>query len=1114
VTKLTTLGIDLGTNSLGWCLIEMDDASGKAQKGRIVDIGTRIFSASDMAGRDAKSKESLAVARRQARAMRRQRDRRLRRKSRLLGELTGMGLMPGNRMKREKLKHDTDDGRGGDLSNGIYALRSRALDEALSPHELGWVLFQMNQRRGFKSNRKTDSRDNEAGKIAVGVSRLHSAMSTIGARTFGEFLHMRRLAGHSVRTRLRPEAMAEFDADPDARGEGYVFYPTRAELEDEFDAIMKAQAAYHPSILTDKNIAALRHTILFQRPLLAPKVGKCSYNPAETRLPKAHPLFQQFRLYKEVNELALIGADQNPVKLTKDQRDILVLKLRGAKTASFSSLRKLLKLGPEYHFNKETDNRTKLEGDVVTAALSHKDCFGPGWATKSIADQWTIIEQLRDEVDPDALREWLEEQAGLHGDRADAVMKVSLPEGYGRLGQSALTNLLDVLKRDTDGDGHVVTEAAAAQKVYGRTNAQDDPDRKAAKYLPKYQEVLTRHIPPGEGSISDPPDDRDPIYDRHMGRITNPTVHIALNQLRRVVNAILRKHGLPDYISIELGRELKLTDRQRDEVNQTIGKNTRDAQRRSDKLIELGQPDTGYNRLRLKLWEELNPNQPLNRICVYSGEPISVHQIFSSEVDVDHILPYSKTLDDGQGNKLLCFAHANRVKRNRAPADVGEWNDSYDEILSRVANLPKNKQWRFARGAMEHHAAKGDFAARQLTDMQYVSRMALSYLAALYPAEQADAVGVLRHHNRIRALRGRMTEMLRRKWALNDILYDHNITGSNPVKPKNRKDHRHHAIDAFVIACTSRSLIQKIASAAEEIERQGTVRVLSTIPEPWPGFRDQLRDRIIGSVVSHKPDHGTVSRSGDASGRSQTAGRLHNDTAYGLTGETDAKGSALVVHRVPLGSFRSEKDLAAIRDVHLRETLRQATRGLSGKAFENSLRALSRADRLNGSVNPYKGLRRVRIVEPLQVIAIRDRSGRAYKGYKGDSNHRFDVWQLPDGKWVAEVVSTFDAHQPDWSSTVRNACPIAKKVLSLHQNDMVAIERDGERQICRVVKFGSNGQITLAAHHEAGALKSRDADKADPFKYVSPTAGGLKKLQARQCRVDELGQIFDPGPRN
>ena len=123
---------------------------------------------------------------------------------------------------------------------------------------------------------------------------------------------------------------------------------------------------------------------------------------------------------------------------------------------------------------------------------------------------------------------------------------------------------------------------------------------------------------------------------------------------------------------------------------------------------------------------------------------------------------------------------------------------------------------------------------------------------------------------------------------------------------------------------------------------------------------------------------------------------------------------------------------------------------------------------------------------------------------------------MPDGAWKHEVVTMFDAHQPGWESEIRRNCPTARKVLSLHQNDMVAFEHPQYGPtIGLVVKFGQNGQITLVPHQEAGDLKRRDSapEQEDPFKYYAPTVGGLRRAKARQIRVDEIGQVFDPGPR-
>src|SRR5690606_31351014 len=152
----------------------------------------------------------------------------------------------------------------------------------------------------------------------------------------------------------------------------------------------------------------------------------------------------------------------------------------------------------------------------------------------------------------------------------------------------ALEALTDALKNETYDDGTVITEAEAAKRCGYNHSDKSDPDFPGHDLLPSYQEVLERHIPPGTGN----PDD---VYDVFKARITNPSVHIALNQLRRVVNALIRRHGKPDRIAIELGRELKLSDKEKKKIDETIRKNTREAEERSRKLAELGQADTGYN---------------------------------------------------------------------------------------------------------------------------------------------------------------------------------------------------------------------------------------------------------------------------------------------------------------------------------------------------------------------------------------------------------------------------------------------------------------------------------------------------------------------------------------
>lgn len=1083
------LGLDMGTNSIGWCLIEEE-----GETSRIVDIGVRIFSD----GRDPKSGASLAVDRREARAMRRRRDRYLGRRSAFLKTLKRHGLMPVNESEARLL-----------AARDPYALRAKALDERLEPHDIGRALFHLNQRRGFKSNRKAErkTKDNEDGKIASGARALDQAMAESGAETLGQFL-----AGRDTkRVRMGSDA------------QGYDFYPQRRHLEYEFQRIWDEQAKHHPELMTQSQLSwdqlrqetakteskhpfreardTLYRILFFQRPLQEQSVGLCLFagrygvSPTEPRLAKAHPLFQERRLYEEVNQLEVTTPGEPSRKLKMDERNALILELRHRKERTFEALAKRLKLEPGQSFNKASETRTHLKGDEVFAVMADKKRFGDRWTHLSRDEQWTIVERVIEEEDPDALKAWLTGEWGLSDEQAEAVGRANLPEGYGRLGPTATARILEELKKD------VCTYAEAVERC--GWHHSDDRTGEILDRLPYYGELLTRDIPPGSFDPADPPEKR-------WGKITNPTVHIGLRQLEKLMNAIIAVHGRPDQIVVELARELKLNEKDKEEHNKRIRRDTAAAVLRSTKLQEEGIPDTGANRMLLRMWEELNPREVLDRRCPYCGEPIGMRQLFSGEADIDHVIPYSRSLDDSAGNKVVAHRNCNRIKGNRTPYEKwGHDPERWEIISNQAARLHKSKQWRFGPDAIAKVEKDGGFLARQLTDTQYLSRLAGKYLRSLYPIKEEGSVYVIP---------GRMTAMLRRLWDLNSLLPDHNygaVENRHSNAPKNRLDHRHHAIDAAVTAVTERGLLKKIADASARAESKNLDRQFEGLEQPWPGFREELFEALQRTIVSHKPDHG---RKGvPAKQHDVTSAKLHDDTAYGLTGRLSTDGKTPeVVKRISFEGLQPQ-DISIdnrIRDPLLRSELFKATEGLSGKDFEAALRRFRETHPL------FKGIRRVRVLgeragtPTLSVIPIEDKDGRAYKAYKGNANARFQVWRMPDGKWVHRTVSVFAAHQRGFEPPRPH--PAAKKLLDLRQNDLIAVERNGgPPEIMRVVKFSESGQVTLASHNEAGALKTRDTtpNDLDPFKYVAPTAGGLKSMKARQVRIDPLGRIFDPGPR-
>lgn len=1059
------LGLDIGTNSIGWWLYHTRDGSPSG----IIDGGVRIFSD----GRDPQSKQSLAVDRRVARAARRRRDRYLRRRASLMRKLSDAGLMP----------RDPDEQKSLQLLDP-YELRARGLDEALELTELGRAIFHLNQRRGFKSNRKTDRGDNEAGKIALATARLDQAMLAEGARTYGEFLHLRRKAAPSprqvpsVRTRLQPLA-----GDDGKTVDGYDFYPGRHHLEAEFSALWTAQAAYH-DVLTDELQAILFETVFYQRKLKAPKIGRCLYYD-EPRLAKAHPLTQRRILLETVNQLRIREPGRPAVPLTKEQRDRILLKLDSktvkaptSANVSFIQLRKALGLLPDQSFSLESEARKGIDCDALRAVMAHKDRFGPRWSSLDLEEQWSLIVRVRGvESDEDhaALLEWLVNEYQLSRECALAVSNAPLPQGYGRIGLSATRKLVEILEQE------VIPYSDAAARAFGHHS--DFRTGEALKKLPYYGELLDRHVIPGSGDPTD-----DPIT--RYGRITNPTVHIGLNQLRRLINKIISDYRVPDEIVVELARDLKAGEERRAEIQRTIRKNTDAAIKRGEKLKECGIRDTGANRMMLRLWEELGED-PLDRRCPYSGKQIGIEQLFfSGACDVDHILPFSRTLDDSIANRIVCFREANSGKRNLSPFEAWGRTSRWADIEPLIARLPRNKQWRFAEDAMVRFEDEAGFLDRQLVDTQYLSRIAREYLSRLYPEKGEAPVYVVP---------GKMTEMLRRHWGLNKLkrLSDHDRAS----KAKDRTDHRHHAIDAAVIGATDRALIQKIQRAASRQEEQDLDRTIASIPPPWEGFREDLDRQLARITVSHRADHGRIDPTARSLGKDSTSGQLHNDTAYGLTDEVSSTGVSMVVTRKPLESLSAD-DLHKIRDQDLKHILLERVAGLDQKDLPAEFA------KFRAQSGPYQGIRRVRLIQPQKVIEIRDQNGRPYKGYKGDSNHCYEIWRLPDGKWERVVYTTFEAHQ---RGIEKRPHPAAKRLMRLHKKDMIALDHPKHGPLIAVIAKLSEQRLDLVPHLEADA-DSRSRNKNDPFDFIRVSLSTLQKAGARRILVDELGRIRDPGP--
>jgi len=1006
------LALDLGATSLGWAMVRLDAGNAPCA---VIKAGVRIFSD----GRNPKDGSSLAVTRREARAMRRRRDRLLKRKARMTRLLIAHGFFPADEAARKALQ-----------PMDPFELRSRGLGAALTPAEFARALFHINQRRGFKSNRKTDKKDNDSGALKTAISQLRTALKAEGMRTVGEWLHKRLLDGKTVRARFRQDRVTKDDGKTRI-DKHYDLYIDRLMIEQEFDALWANQAVLNPAQFIEAARADLKDALLHQRALKPVKPGRCTLMPDEERAPLALPSTQRFRIYQEANNLRILRPGLKEEVLSLEQRNELVAALECNSKRSFTQIKKLLGVGGAADFNFEDQKRQELKGNVTSAILSKPGLIGDAWWLFDEATQDEIVVHLVSDENEGALVRWLMAKTGIDEAHAEATAMAGLPEGYGSLSRAALARIVPELRRGVV----VYSDAIKAAGFQHHSNISPSASGEILPELPYYGQPLQRHVGFGSGVESDSDEKR-------YGRIANPTVHIGLNQVRLVVNALIGRYGHPSEVIVELARDLKQNKEQRDEDSKRQAENQRrNTRMRNEIAAVLG---TSVERIRIAdiqkmvLWEELSFD-PANRRCPYSGVQISVHMLLSGEVEIEHILPFSETLDDSLNNKTVALRSANRVKGNRTPWHAFGAQQSagfsYADILTRAEQMPRHKRYRFAEdGYQQWLREDAGFLARALNDTRHLSKVAREYLSLICP--QAT-----------RVIPGRMTAMLRAKFGLNDVL---GLNGE-----KNRNDHRHHAVDACVIAVTDQGLLQRFAQASASARERQLDRLVEDMPLPWESYREHVQRAIDRIWVSHRPDHGYERA-------------MHNETAYGLLGQ---------------GRVRFHKAVDGKRTL-----------------FEDNLKVIEFAD---SKAADRHGV-------------LSDGSPRPYKGYKGDSNYCIEIVRAESGKWEGEVVSTFDAYQVVRTGGVERlrhkslALSGRPLVMRLVIGDYLHADFKGKVRLLSVRKIKSNGGIFVCAHNEANVRQREDAKDANLI-YGSFSAESLRKAHGRYVAVSPIGEVKGKG---
>lgn len=1061
-----TFGFDIGIASVGWCVLG---------ENRIVDLGVRCFDKAETA----KEGEPLNLARRTARLMRR----RLRRRAWRLTKLARL-------LKRVGLIEKTDQLRTPSAVSP-WRLRIDGLDRRLDDGEWAKVLYHICKHRGFhwisRAEEKKAEGDakGEGGRVKKGLADTQRRMAEKAYRSTAEMV------------------LAEFpEAQRNKRGD-YGKALSRLLLGDELTLLFKRQRELgNPYAATDLERAILgdgsRRNGLFweQKPPLAgadllKMLGKCTFEKAEYRAPKASYTAERHVWLTRLNNLRIV-VDGTTRPLNEEERRVaLPLPYQRASDFKYEHLRTALTkagllpdgfrfAGLNYPTGKQLDEAKPKDPETERLVKL------PAWQElrktlkdKGLETEWESMAGAANGGDP----AWLDEIARVlsvfkDGNEVESELrKLNLPGGeqmvealseisfdkFHALSLKALRRIVPLMETGLRYD-----EAVAAVPEYRHHSQIDTADDKQ-RYLPPLYSGRDKG-----GRM---------VFDDSLDVPRNPVVLRALNQARKVLNALVRTYGSPVAVHIEMARDLS---RPLDERNK-VKKAQDEYRERNEKDREAFAAEHGIAP-KSREFEKFQLYREQQGKCSYSLKPLDLHRVLHDigYAEVDHALPYSRSFDNGKNNKVLVLAEENRNKGNRTAYEYltsFEGGENGERWRSYVAFVESNKSYRLAKRTRLLRKDFGDkaseeFRERNLNDTRYICRFFKNYVEnhlKLAPKIGADVTAGASVNKRCVVLSGQTTAFLRARWGL--------------LKVRSDSD-RHHALDAAVVAACSHAMVKRLGDYARtrELEKvrdgfpdpeTGEIvdpakyqQLHAHFPDPWPHFRAELEIRLgtdgIAELRERLGMFGTypaealeelrplfVSRAPQR----RSGGAAHKDTIYAQPERLKVHGG--VTQKVPLASL-TLKDLDKLIDPHRNEKLYAAIRvrleahgGKGDKAFpaDNPLRKPDRDGNPTGPV-----VRTVTtVIDKLSGIPIR--GGIA----KNDTMLRVDVFrQKKDGKY--HLVPVYVHH------AVAKELPNRAIVAFKDEEDWTLI--DGEFSFCFSVHPNDLLQITLKKEKHLGYFAS------------------------------------------
>ena len=910
-------GLDIGVASVGWAVID---------EAHIIDLGVRCFDKAETA----KEGEPLNLTRRTARLARR----RLRRRAWRLTKLAKL-------LKRKNLIEDIAVMKSpptkGFYTPNLWQLRVEALDKKLSPEAWARVIYHICKHRGFywvsKAEAIAADGDKEAGRVKQGLSHTKRLMQEKHYRTAAEMV------------------ISEFpEAQRNKQGE-YNKALSRELLAEELHYLFAAQRKLGNTYADDELEQAVlgngdKKSGLFwqQKPALSGEallkmLGKCTFEKEEYRAPKASFSAERHVLLTRINNLRLIE-DGKHRKLNEEERRIaMYLPYQRATDVTYKQLGSALEKAGylqkgEYKFSglsypKASDENAKNPETQTLVKI-------PAWHTlrKALLDAkldqaWQTISEAALNGSP-ALMDSIAWVLSVYKEDDEVereLGKLDLPDK-----EAVIEALLGVRFDKFSNLSCIALQKIVPQMEQG---LRYDEACEAVGYhhsLPDILQEKTKqtYLPP---FYTGRDKDGRLILNEDIDVPRNPVVLRALNQARKVVNALVRKYGAPHAVHIEMARDLSkpFDERKRIERDQ-LAYRERNKQARTTFIQNFGREPKGRDFEKWLLYSEQQGK------CAYSLQPLDINRLFEvGYVEVDHVLPYSRSFDDSKNNRVLVLTAENRNKGNQTPYEYLGGKQQSERWHQFEAYVKSNKSYRQAK---RNRLLKKDFgedeakefSERNLNDTRYICRFFKNYVEQYLQLHEESDV------KRCVVVSGQLTSFLRFRWGL--------------MKVRGDSD-RHHALDAAVVAACSHGMVKRLSDYARyhEVERaKGAIDVTTgeiideamldklekDFPKPWLHFRDEMLARLfmdnLDELRATVESYGTypettldmlhllfVSRAPQR----RNKGAAHKDTIYGQSPALKEKGA--VTQRVTVEKLKPT-DIDKLVDPHRNAKLYAALR--------------------------------------------------------------------------------------------------------------------------------------------------------------------------------------------